>query len=52
MPAKKSKDRIGCFYRWGTHGKKYYFRSNNPISEGIAIHKAKKQGRAIKARGG
>ena len=49
MPVKESKDKLGCFYQWSSHGKRYYFKSSNPISAGLAKYKAKKQGRAIKA---
>ena len=50
MPAKKDKDSNGLFWRWGSKGKKYYFRKGNPISEGIAKARAKRQGRVINWR--
>lgn len=50
MPVQRNKDSIGCFYRWGNHGKKYYYIPNNKKSRMIAKNKASKQGKAIKAQ--
>lgn len=44
----RGKDKDGTFYRWGEHGKKYYYIPNNVRSRDIAKEKAKRQGRAIK----
>ena len=51
MPVKRGKDKQGCFFRFGRHGKKYYFNPKNKISIGVQLARAKLQGRAIKARG-
>lgn len=48
MPVRKSHDNKGEFYQYGESGKKYYFKTSR--GKKIALLKAKKQGRAIKAR--
>ena len=37
------------FYRWGSSGKKYYFKPNDEVSRMIAKDKATKQGDAVRA---
>jgi hypothetical protein len=49
MPVEKGKDTNGYFYRWGKHGKKYYFKKDSKSSKTLAYNKASLQGRAIKA---
>lgn len=49
MPVQKGNDSNGSYFRWGEHGKKYYFDSNSNRSKQLARKKAEKQGRAIKA---
>jgi len=49
MPVQQGKDRKGKFYRWGGHGKKYYFSSER-TRKGAKL-KAGKQGQAAHARG-
>ena len=49
MPVQSGRDSHGPFYRWGEHGKKYYYIANNIRSRTLAKDKAAKQGRAIKA---
>ena len=51
MPVHRSADSTGPFYRWGTHGKKYYYVAGNKRSRDIAYEKARKQGMAIHASG-
>lgn len=50
MPVQRGKDSSGPFFRWGEHGKKYYYQSNNSKSRNVAKNKAALQGRAIKTR--
>lgn len=47
MPVERGKDSHGPFYRWGTHGKKYYYHSGNVQSRKISHEHARKQGIAI-----
>lgn len=49
MPVERGRDSNGPYYRWGEHGKKYYYEPNNERSRKIAEEKAARQGRAIKA---
>lgn len=51
MPVHRSKDKKGCFYQWGNHGKKYYYIINNKRSMNIAKNKATRQGIAVHASG-
>lgn len=51
MPTKRGKDKKGSFFRWGGHGKKYYFTPGNKTSMGKAKKKAGKQGQAAHASG-
>ena len=39
----------GPFYRYGTHGKKYYFKANNKNSMESARKKALNQAKAVHA---
>lgn len=48
MPVNRSRDSQGSFYRWGTHGKKYRYTTNNKQSRNKAQTLARKQGQAIK----
>lgn len=47
----QGRDTQGPYYRWGDHGKKYYYKSGDKISREISREKAKKQGIAIHASG-
>jgi len=49
MPVRQGKDKKGKFYRWGGHGKKYYFSSERTRNR--AKQQAGKQGQAAYARG-
>jgi len=40
MPIEKGKNKQGYFYRWGKHGKKYYYKKNSKRSEKLAREKA------------
>jgi hypothetical protein len=51
MPIYRGKDEAGYFYRWGKHGKKYYFDPHNPSSAKEAKNKAGRQARAAYAHG-
>ena len=46
MPVIKSRDKKGQYYRWGSTGKKYYFKTE--IGRKRSYTLATKQGRAIK----
>jgi len=52
MPVETGKDNKGCYARWGTHGKKYYYTCGDSKSRDVAKHKAHIQGAAIKANEG
>jgi len=52
MPVQTGKDKDGCFARWGEQGKKYYYTCKDETSRKRAKDKARKQGQAIKAKGG
>lgn len=49
MPVQRGINKQGSFYRWGNHGKKYYYIVGSKLSRKIAKNKALRQGRAIKA---
>ncbi len=51
MPVKIGKDKKGCYCRWGSSGKKYYYRCGDEKSKKAAEKKAEKQGRAAYAGG-
>ena len=51
MPTKTGKDSKGCFARWGSSGKKYYFKCGSKVAQKRAIKKANKQGAAAYAHG-
>ena len=51
MPTDTGKDIKGSFYRWGNHGKKYYYTPGNKASMAAAKKKANAQGRAAHAAG-
>lgn len=48
MPTKRGIDKIGTYYQWGQHGKKYYYKAGDSISRTQAKTKADKQGKVIK----
>ena len=50
MPTRTGKDSKGCFARWGTTGKKYYYKCGNTQARNRAKAKANRQGRAINVR--
>jgi len=52
MPVQRGRDNQGSFYRWGEHGKKYYYTTNNDTSRKYAAERARKQGIAIKINQG
>lgn len=47
MPIYCDHDKNGYYFRYGTHGKKYYFNPMSQISIKRAYNKALKQTRAI-----
>lgn len=49
MPVHESKDRIGMYFQWGHHGKKYYYQTNEGRIN--AYRKALRQGQAAHANG-
>lgn len=51
MPTERGKDTKGAFFKWGSSGKKYYYRASSKRSRDLARQKANRQGRAIKASG-
>lgn len=51
MPVKRGRDKKGYFYRWGSSGKKYYFKKGDRSARTRAKNKAERQGRAIRASG-
>ena len=50
MPVRRGEDSQGPYYQWGKSGKKYHYKKGDKRSRKSAKAKAKKQGRAIKAR--
>lgn len=50
MPIRRGKDSQGPYYKWGKSGKKYHYTKGNKKSRSAAKSRAKRQGRAIKAR--
>jgi hypothetical protein len=50
MPLQNGRDAKGPYYRWGNHGKKYYYIAGNAKSRQIAKTKAMRQARAIEWR--
>jgi len=51
MPVKSGKDKKGHYYRWGSRGKKYYYKKGNEASRKRAETLAGKQGAAAHASG-
>ena len=51
MPIKQGKDVKGYYYRWGNHGKKYYFRRGDERSKLQSYIRAWKQSEAAHANG-
>jgi len=52
MPVKTSKDKKGCYARWGSSGKKYYYVCGDKESRNKAKQKAHIQGAVITAKTG
>lgn len=50
MPTHRGKDKDGCFYQWGSSGKKYYYKCNDAKAREKAKALADRQGRAIEWR--
>jgi hypothetical protein len=51
MPSQRGNDSKGCFYQWGSSGKKYYYSCGDASSRKQAKKKADKQGQAAYASG-
>lgn len=51
MPAERGKDSKGCYYQWGSEGKKYYYQCGDAAGRERAKRKAEEQGRAARASG-
>ena len=51
MPIKRGVDVYGSYFRWGLHGKKYYYTTGNKKSRDAAYEKARKQAIAARASG-
>jgi len=51
MPTRTSRDSKGCFARWGSSGKKYYYKCGDKKARDRAKAKADRQGRAAHAGG-
>jgi len=51
MPAKPGKDKKGCYFRWGSSGKKYYYKCGDKAAAAKAKKKADAQGRAAYSSG-
>jgi hypothetical protein len=51
MPVNAGRDSKGCYYQWGSSGKKYYYTCGDKPSRDRAKRKAEEQGRAVRASG-
>ena len=51
MPTHTGKDGKGCYARWGSSGKKYYYKCGDKKARDRAKAKADAQGRAAHAHG-
>lgn len=51
MPVSTGRDSKGCFARWGSSGKKYYYTCGNASARESAKKKAARQGAAAYAAG-
>ena len=51
MPVKRGSDKLGSYYRWGLHGKKYYYKVGNNRSRLLAKARSVLQGRAAHSAG-
>lgn len=49
MPLQKGKDKGKSFFRWGSQGKKYFYKPDSVRSKSVAMDKAVLQGKAIHA---
>ncbi len=50
MPIFEGRDRVGMFYQWGNHGKRYYYKNNQP-ARSRAYRLALRQAQAAYANG-
>jgi hypothetical protein len=51
VPVERGKDRDGPYYQWGDSGKRYHYTSGDARRREAAKEKARRQGRAARARG-
>jgi hypothetical protein len=51
MPSNSGKDSKGCYWRWGSSGKKYYYACGDSGASKGAKAKADKQGQAVYSTG-
>lgn len=51
MPVRTGADEKGCYAKWGSSGKKYYYECGNSEARKRAKAKAERQGRAARAGG-
>ncbi len=51
MPVSAGRDQQGCYYQWGSTGKKYYYECGNREARERAKRQAEAQGRAVRASG-
>lgn len=51
MPSRAGKDSKGCYYQWGSSGKKYYYKCGDKAAGARAKAKADRQGAAAYASG-
>lgn len=49
MPTRRKTDSKGCYYQYGTEGKKYYYKPGDEKERERAKQRADRQGRAIKS---
>ena len=49
MPVNTGREQGKCYARWGSKGKKYYYKCSDPKAKARAEASALRQGRAIKA---
>lgn len=51
MPVYLGHDSEGCYAKWGSGGKKYYYQCNNAESRARTIKKANEQAKAAYSSG-